>query len=321
MRGVRLLACMMLINAAAIAEQLSNAEQLMSEVSALLAKGTPDKKVARRIEEAHLTDSLTDRLTEDLRKKYRVGPYTMFALDMQAHESLYLMPPADTIPADPNPGTEEMSLMRDHLKQYVDDSMTSWSKFVAKTAKTLFANQKNGYSSPPEKIWYPHEPYPFRTPELPESVNTPIGQFGYLQGAIFRWLHWDACSDHKVAVFEFTEGPDSPFRRAARQMGSKETRHHGLVSFFPEDGTVCWLVVTGSYDHSHLNHTQTIASTVVTVFGPVEIDGHRYWFPTKTVVMTRTEQTGLCLRNMMVATEYHKVDAQSTVTYSPPRAQ
>ena len=119
-------------------------------------------------------------------------------------------------------------------------------------------------------------------------------------------------------MIELTENPDSNFRQAARQMGSKEQSSHGLASFFPEDGTVCRLLVTSSSDHSHLNRTTTIVSTVVTAFGPVEIDGHLYWFPSKTVIMTRTEQTELCLRSMMVATEYHKVDAQSTVTTRLP---
>ena len=181
MRSIRFVAGVLLIGTATAAEQSrSTAEELVAEISRLLAQGTSDKKIARRIEKVRLSDCLTERLTADLLKKYRLGPYTMFALDMQTQESLFLLPPRDMAPSDLNPNAGEVSVLTGHLEKYVHDSMTSWTKFVAKTTNTRLSNQKIGSSSPPERIWYPAKRYPFRIPELPESVNTPIGHLRFL---------------------------------------------------------------------------------------------------------------------------------------------
>src|SRR5690349_7401463 len=119
MRSIRFVAGVLLIGTAVAAEQSrSTAEELLAEISGLLARGVSDKKIARRIEEVHLTDCLTERLTADLLKKYRVGPYTMFALDMQTQESLFLAPSRDMAPSDPNPDAGEMSAMAGHLQKY-----------------------------------------------------------------------------------------------------------------------------------------------------------------------------------------------------------
>ncbi|HEY3456699.1 MAG TPA: hypothetical protein VGK64_19130 [Bryobacteraceae bacterium] len=126
MQSIRFIAGVLLISAAIAAEQpRSTAEELVAEVSGLLARGVSDKKIARRIEEVRLSDYLTERLTADLLKKYRVGPYIMFALDMQTQESLFLVPPRDMAPSDPNPDAGEMSARAGHLQMYVDDSMSS----------------------------------------------------------------------------------------------------------------------------------------------------------------------------------------------------
>lgn len=171
MRSICFVAGVLLISAAIAAEQpRSTAEELVAEVSGLLARGVSDKKIAGSIEKVHLSDCLTDKLIADLTKQYRIGPYTTFALDIQANESQALMPSADTIPSDLAPSADQIDLMTDRLRKYVDQSLASWKKFVAKSSITRLANYKGEFRVQSGKIWYPHERFQF---ELPESVNTP----------------------------------------------------------------------------------------------------------------------------------------------------
>jgi hypothetical protein len=314
-RDIIFLGCIVLLAKPTLAETLSDATRLISEVSTLLASQTSDKKIARHVEQAKLTNSLTDDLVENLSRRYTIGPYTTFALNIQTDKSLYLTPPGDKAVNDTAPSAQEVIQLDSTLQNYIGKSIATWRKFVANTTiTTSFSNQKNDRSAP-EKRWYARQQNQFYIDQGSDSVNTPIGHLLYLQHATLQWRRWDLCGKKKVAVFEFFESPHSAFQQTKRRANLIVGLNRGLVSFFPEDGTVCRLIMISTGKHSHLRYMGTIATTVTTAFQKVSIDGISYWFPNKIVIMTNSTSNNMWLRRVITGAQYQKLDAKTTVAY------
>lgn len=168
---------------------------------------------------------------------------------------------------------------------------------------------------------------------VPEGL-TSYGEFGSIIAALFAdggapmtWSHWETADGRLSAVFAYSiDRAHSNYtvtwcckvEGRVRVPDQIKTAYEGQISVDPDTGAIVRVTRNAVTPHFFPNHrTDTVVE-----YGRVEVDGHSYLCPARSVIVAESLRAGTAdtirYANEMVFTGYHKFVANSVLSFGTP---
>ena len=130
----------------------------------------------------------------------------------------------------------------------------------------------------------------------------------------FHWRSWKNVRKHRVAVFDYTNGPHSRYRLLTTVEGhtvEADVGYHGALEIDAETGEVLHLAYLASQIPREL-HLRYAGNTVD--YDLADVGDRRYLLPSRSEMEMQGQSQ--CARNVTEFREYRRFSADSTIDFS-----
>jgi hypothetical protein len=290
------------------------------EKMVITARGKRDKEVAQQISPFHLTQRLSPTRFEKLNSELP-GKESRQALLAMADESAFLDLPSAELLSLPEPSQSIQSQIVLSASDFVAKTVSKMPDFIATRTTTRFQDVKETFLDEEPTIVANQR---FRVIDRNEATAVyrdgkevdqaskgkkaksgldSWGEFGPLLGVVVTdllngkvtWSHWEQTADGPAAVFRFivTEDKSTYIVRYCcdRTDGSPKRftltpAYHGEIALNPATGAVLRIVLIADLKPD----VNLKRADIVVDYGPVDIGGHTYICPVRSVSISRDNE-------------------------------
>ena len=282
------------------------------------ARGKSDKDVARQLGKLELSERLSTLRLEKLQTSLP-GEKSRQALLVLADTSAFQNLPAAEIPKLATPNRETQSKIINKTTDYIRETLSRLPNFIVSRNTARFENLKVDYIGGAVAV-VEDQPFHF-TNTIKETVtyrngeetvvsspNHPEHQRGLYNRGVFGpllqivvtdiysgkmgWGHWELGRNGTMAVFRYSVPQDRSHYNVKYCCFSNTNSwhifetlpsYHGEISVDPDTGAILRLTIQTDIPPDH----PIYRADVLAEYGRVEIAGHQYVCPTKSVSIAR----------------------------------